>query len=124
MATITRSAGPRQAGEQIPFMLPPPPPVLRENRTSGGASDVGDSQATAPLRRKTSMGSFQRGMGESLTGRLRKQLDIPREPKIDINTNIGMEQVQDLQYLAQVRETRFGGEITPAAATLPGSVLA
>lgn len=49
------------------------------------------------------MGSFQKGMGESLTGRMRKQLDIPRGPKEDIDTNIPLEQIQDMKYLAQVR---------------------
>lgn len=80
-------------------MALPPPPTLRENRTS----ETGDTNhGTAPLRRKTSMGSFQRGMGESLTGRLRKQLDIPQEPKVEIDTEIPIDQIHNLQYLAQV----------------------
>lgn len=66
------------------------------------ANSVSESQQ-APLRRKTSMGSFQKGMGESLTGRLRKQLDIPDAPKREIDTNIPIEQIQSLKYLAQVR---------------------
>ena len=48
------------------------------------------------------MGSFQRGMGESLTGRLRKQLDIPEEPKSEVNLNIPLDQIEGLEYLAQV----------------------
>ncbi|CAM9645613.1 unnamed protein product [Pylaiella littoralis] len=64
------------------------------------ANSVSESQQ-APLRRKTSMGSFQKGMGESLTGRLRKQLDIPDAPKREIDTNIPIEQIQSLKYLAQ-----------------------
>lgn len=56
------------------------------------------------------MGSFQKGMGESLTGRMRKQLDIPREPKPEINLNIPIDQIQSLKYLAQVSMQRGYGE--------------
>lgn len=51
------------------------------------------------------MGSFQKGMGESLTGRLRKQLDIPDAPKREIDTNIPIDQIRGLKYLAQVRRS-------------------
>lgn len=81
-----------------------PPRVPSVKATSMGISEGDMSQSQAPLRRKTSMGSFQKGMGESLTGRLRKQLDIPKGPKLEINTNIPIEQIQSLKYLAQVRD--------------------
>lgn len=48
------------------------------------------------------------GMGESLTGRLRKQLDIPDAPKREIDTNIPIDQIQSLKYLAQVGATWAG----------------
>lgn len=76
----------------------PATPTLHLNSVSGSGMSL------APLRRKTSMGSFQRGMGESLTGRMRKQLDIPQEPKVEINTNIPIDQITSLKYLAQVRK--------------------
>lgn len=79
-----------------------PTTLSHESRPSLGMSEGDSSQATAPLRRKSSMGSFQKGMGESLTGRMRKQLDIPRGPKPEIDTNIPIDQIQSLSYLAQV----------------------
>eukprot|EP00903_Cladosiphon_okamuranus_P011476 g10809.t1 len=82
---------------------PPPKPGLLPSRGSYSSlqlNSVSESQQ-APLRRKTSMGSFQKGMGESLTGRLRKQLDIPDAPKREIDTNIPIDQIQSLKYLAQ-----------------------
>ncbi|CBJ29914.1 hypothetical protein Esi_0164_0068 [Ectocarpus siliculosus] len=87
--------------------VPEPPPVRpglpppRGSSSALQATSVSES-TQAPLRRKTSMGSFQKGMGESLTGRLRKQLDIPDAPKREIDTNIPVKQIQSLKYLAQV----------------------
>lgn len=80
-------------------------PLQRLNSVS--ASGGGGSLIDVPFRRKTSMGSFQKGMGESLTGRLRKQLDIPREPKSEVNLNIPIDEIQSLKYLAQVSKMSF-----------------
>lgn len=77
-------------------------PLQRVNSVSASGGEA--SLSDVPLRRKTSMGSFQKGMGESLTGRLRKQLDIPREPKSEVNLNIPIDEIQGLKYLAQVIE--------------------
>lgn len=80
-------------------------PLQRVNSVSASGGEA--SLSDAPFRRKTSMGSFQKGMGESLTGRLRKQLDIPREPKSEVNLNIPVDEIQGLKYLAQVIKMAF-----------------
>ena len=88
----------------------PLPPAL--NRLS---SVSGSGMSLAPLRRKTSMGSFQKGMGESLKGRMRKQMDIPVEPKKEIDLNIPIDQITSLKYLAQV-----GGKRNVTRPRVPG----
>ncbi|CAN0462067.1 unnamed protein product, partial [Ectocarpus sp. 12 AP-2014] len=103
----TQSQQPGHPQEQAAAAgVPDPPPVRpglpppRGSSSALQATSVSES-AQAPLRRKTSMGSFQKGMGESLTGRLRKQLDIPDAPKREIDINIPVKQIQSLKYLAQ-----------------------
>ncbi|CAN0342643.1 unnamed protein product [Ascophyllum nodosum] len=101
------------------FVVPEPPLI---NLASVNEGDV--SLTEAPLRRKSSMGSFQRGMGESLTGRLRKQLDIPEEPKSEVNLNIPLDQIEGLEYLAQgamcvAYTALFNGETVVLKTPLP-----
>eukprot|EP00752_Nemacystus_decipiens_P009850 g8787.t2 len=108
--------------------VPEPPPKLglppgRGSYSSLQLNSVSESQQ-APLRRKTSMGSFQKGMGESLTGRLRKQLDIPDAPKREIDTNIPIDQIQSLKYLAQgamcvAYTARLNGQMVVLKTPLP-----